>query len=126
MDAIIEAANVELQMAPPPPPESYGDWRADLKANEGWVKAIAQDERAARAGSRVQNTSRPARSWQSRQASFRAKVDRQKTDRGMDRKMQAWRTPATPSAPYVKGSDSIISKVWDKFWTAAWKVLGIS
>jgi hypothetical protein len=130
MDAVWENVNAELQMAPPPPPESYGDWRTAGKATQGWLEAIAKDERSqkiqAHARMQARNPSAP-RSWQSRRAEYRARVDWNRTEQGWQRKMRAYWEPRHPDAPYAKGtSDSGIRQWWDKLSTALWNVLGIS
>ena len=119
MNDMIDQANAELQMAPPPPPESYGDWRAEIKANEGWVRAIAKDER----GSKPVRASIPStRSWQSRRASWRARVDAQRTEHALQRKVRSqWEKPDT-SPPYAKGW---IDQWWDRTLTRVFRWLGI-
>ena len=124
LDQMIEQQVAEAN-AEKPPPESYGDWRAELKAHEGWLQAIAKDERSAAARNRVQDSPHSQRSWQSRKASYRAYVDTRKTEQGWARKVRAIWEPPRPSEPYAKGLDYSVGRLWDKFWTAAWRILGI-
>jgi hypothetical protein len=88
------------------------------EAHLGWVEAVSQDERG-------QNSRRAAapskRSQASARAMYRAQQDWQRTVRGIKRQSR-YTPPSEPREPYAKGhTDSL----WDKFWTAMWKVLGV-
>jgi len=94
-----------------------------FQASQGWLEAIAKDERA----QIPRRQSAPStRSWQSRQASYRAAQDWTRTVAAARRQVRYF-PPSTPREPYGKGaSDSIIWQWWDKLSTALWNVLGIS
>jgi hypothetical protein len=87
----IEQINAELQMAPPPPPESYGDWRASIQANEGWLQAIAKDERAERVqNNRHTNPAQTSRHTRVSRGAYLARQDWQRTVRGVERQVHSW------------------------------------
>jgi hypothetical protein len=94
-----------------------------FQASQGWLEAVAKDERA----QIPRRASVPStRSWQSRQATFRAAQDWKRTVAAARRQVRYF-PPSTPREPYGGGtSDSGIWRWWDKISTGLWKMLGIS
>jgi hypothetical protein len=90
------------------------------KASEGWLEAIAKDERA----QIPRRESTPStRSWQSRRASWRAREDARRTEQGWQRKIRSyWDKPDT-SPPYAKGW---VDEWWDRTMTRIFRWLGVS
>jgi hypothetical protein len=118
----LEEINAEFQMASPPPPESYTDWRASIKASEGWLQAIAKDERAEKTRNRVQDAPHSQRSWQSRRASYRAREDARRTEHGLRLKARAQLAPQSPNGPYAQGW---VDTWWDRVVNRIFGWLGI-
>jgi hypothetical protein len=93
------------------------------KASQGWLEAIAKDERTERARNRVQDAPRSQRSWQSRRSSYRAREDARRTEQGWQRKIRShWDKPDT-TPPYAKGW---VDEWWDRAWIRIFRWLGVS
>jgi hypothetical protein len=93
------------------------------KASEGWLEAIAKDERAEGTRHRVQDASRSERSWQSRRASYRARENARRNEQGLQRKLRSQLEKPDTSPPFAKGW---VDEWWDRALTRVFRWLGVS
>jgi hypothetical protein len=118
MNDMIEEANTDLQSTSKPPAESHSDWRSYLKANEGWLQAIAKDEHAQRA----QILSQPSTTHKGRGRGRRGPKP------WTEEQFTAWdirhqKTQVSPTdTQYAKGW---LDNWWNRFWTAVFRGLGV-